>query len=218
MKKHSADTIKALIELRKRGRSIPEISTQLHLSKSTVHHYTKDVIVLPQYTERLLQRRKTSTLTSQHHWRQATTRAQAIGNTLSHRDIKLIAACLYWAEGAKADFSLSNTDPDLIKIFLYTLRKGFRVKDSEIKISLRVYEDLDIAKCLQFWSAITGIPLNQNTSVNILHGSKKGKLAHGMCRIRVRKAGLLLKEMASTRKHFMKIIGPRSSMNRTRDS
>lgn len=206
MRRHSIHTIKTIVDLRKRGRSIPEISAQLHLPKTTVHHHVKGVKVLPQYTKRLLQRRKPSILLSQHHWDQSVIRARAIGDTISPRDLKLIGACLYWAEGAKADFSLSNTDPELIKLFLYALREGFHVKDSDIKISLRVYEDLNISKCLDFWSKITGIPLNKDTAVNVLYGSKKGKLEHGMCRIRVRKAGLLLKEMVSIRRRIVNII------------
>lgn len=119
-----------------------------------------------------------------------------------------MAATLYWAEGAKKDFGLSNTDPALIKVFLYILRSVFGVEEERIVVSLRLYEDLNKRECLAFWSNLTGLKLDNTTSVTVLKGSKNGKLKYGMCRIRVRKGGNLLKEFFSIIKQAEFLITP----------
>ena len=189
--------IKQIIHLRERGHSIPEITAACKISKSTAARYVKNISILPQYQGRWRARRNASKIISERHWQEARARARKAVRSITEKDLILTGAALYWAEGSKKDFSLSNTDPVLIRIFLFILRNAFKVKDKDLKISLRIYEDLDQPECLKFWSAITGIKLGRSTSINILQGRKRGKLKYGMCRIRVRRGGLLLKEIFS---------------------
>ena len=123
---------------------------------------------------------------------------------------------LYWAEGAKRDFTFLNTDAEMIRIFVYILRKVFKIKDEELKISLRIYEDLDKKTCLRYWSKIIGIRLEINTSVDILKGAKKGKLEYGMRRIRAKKSGLLLNEFFAIIKRVINLTSPHSSMDKNK--
>jgi len=183
--------------LRRRGRSIPEISTLLAIPKSTVHRYVRNVDVSIGYQERLLARRNASKIISQRNWDFARQKAKSRLGGLSEKELALIAVCLYWAEGAKRDFTFSNTDPRMVKVFITILKKVFDIKKERLQISLRIYEDLDKTKCLKFWSKVTGMVLDKNTSVNILKGMKSGKLQYGMCRVRLRKGGLLLKEFSA---------------------
>ncbi len=88
----------------------------------------------------------------------------------------LFLSALYWAEGSKKDFGLSNTDPELIKIFVEGLRKVFKIDNKRFRISIRIYEDLDSEKSLAFWSKITGVAKKDFVSVNTLRGKKNGKL------------------------------------------
>ncbi len=174
---------------------MPEISRICKISKSTVSRYVKSVDILPEHYQRWLDRRNASKIISERHWIMAQEKAEQLADSLAREDLAFIAASLYWAEGSKKDFGLSNTDPDLIKLFLYTLRTAFEVQDSDLKISVRIYEDLNKKNCLKFWSRVTGIKLGNDTSVNVLRGKKKGKLSYGMCRVRVKSGGLLLKEI-----------------------
>ncbi len=201
--------------LRQRGRSIPEISRALHIPPSTVLRHTKGVKILPQYIQRWQNRRNTSKILSERNWNIARQRAKCRIDSISDKELALIGACLYWAEGTKRDLSLSNTDPLLIRIFLSVLRRIFNIQDGDIKISVRIYEDLNKRACLQFWSKTTGISLGKHTSVNVLRGRKKGKLKYGMCRIRVRKGGLLHKELSAIIEQINHLISPHSSMDRT---
>jgi hypothetical protein len=113
----------------------------------------------------------------------------------SDRDKLLFLSALYWAEGSKNDFGLSNTDPDLIRVFVDGLRSVLGVSDDKLRISVRIYEDLDRERCLMYWSSIVGIPKENFINVNVLSGKKKGKLEYGMCRVRVLKGGDLLKKL-----------------------
>ena len=189
--------IKKILDLREKGYSINEISQKSGVSKTTVFRYAHSVNILPRFKKRWLERRNASKIISDRQWRSALEKSENLIKSLEDRDLILIGLSLYWAEGAKKDFRLSNTDPSMIKTFIYILRKVFYVEDSRLTVSLRVYEDLNKETCLKFWSKITGIRLDKNTSVEILKGRKEGKLQYGICRVRVKKGGELLKEITS---------------------
>jgi hypothetical protein len=69
-----------------------------------------------------------------------------------------------------------------------------------LRISVRIYEDLDREICLDFWSKVVGIEKEKFVNVNILPGKKQGKLLYGMCRVRVTKGAPLLKEIVGINK------------------
>lgn len=208
-------TILKIKELRKKGLSIPEISRECNIPKSTVSRCVKDVKILPQYYQRWLDRRNTSEIISKENWKNAKREADKIISSLNQKDLVMIGSLLYWAEGSKKDFSFSNTDPRMVRVFIYVLKKAFKVKDEDLKVSLRIYEDLSKKACLAYWSRVTGVALDDKTSVNILKGFKKGKLQYGMCRIRIRKGGVVFKKIFSIIEKIDSLISPRSSMDRT---
>lgn len=200
--------IRSIISLRKKGRSINEIIELCNVSQGTVSFYIRGIAILPKYQQRWLDRRNASKIISERSWKQAELNAARFLGNLTEKELALLGIALYWAEGSKKDFGLSNTDPDLIKSFLYILRNVFRIPDSKIKVSIRIYEDLDRKACLRHWSKVTGIKLGKDTSINVLIGSKKGKLKYGMCKIRVLKGGLLLKEFFSIIKGVVGLLPP----------
>lgn len=206
--------------LRERGYSIPEISRECNIPKSTASRHAKEVKILPIYRERWLARRNASKIMSERNWQLASQRAEKRIQTLTEREKTLIVAALYWAEGTKREFNFINTDAEMIKFFVTVLRTVFHVKDEDFKITLRIYEDLDKKSCLSYWSNIVGFILDNNTTINVLSGSKKGRLKYGMCRVRVKKGGLLHKEFLSIIRRINVLLTecPHSSMDRTRDS
>lgn len=198
-KKTQEEIIRKIRYLRRKGSSLPEISATLGVPKTTVFRYTKDVEILPQFRDILRSKRGGSKKRKQIKELQALEEAKQFMH-LSDREKLLLISALYWGEGTKKDFGLSNTDPNLIKIFVSGLRQVLGVTDDRLGISVRIYEDLDKDKCLTFWSAIVGIPKDRFVGVNILIGKKKGKLPYGMCRVRVKKGGDLLKKLAGINK------------------
>lgn len=194
--------------LRTRGRSIPEISNILTISKSTALRYSNTVSILPAYRKRWLERRNASKIKSQRHVEEAKRDAEIKLPNITNKDLIVIFSSLYWAEGNKRDLVLTNTDPKMIGVFIYILRKIYNISNDDLSVSLRIYEDLDKKRCLKFWSKITGITLNNKTTVSVLIGHKNGKLNYGMCRVRVKKGGRLLKEIFSIINRINLLTGP----------
>ncbi len=77
---------------------------------------------------------------------------------------------------------------------------------------------LNIDKCLNFWSKITGIRKEDFVNVNILAGKKKVKLEYWMCRVRVIKGGDLLKKIKSINKVITDLIVPIAQLDRASHS
>lgn len=126
---------------------------------------------------------------------------------LSLREKLLVLTSLYWAEGSKKDLSFSNSDPDLVRIFSRLLLEMFGVKEDRLKISIRLYEDLDKSKSLIFWSNLLNIPVSK-FGVNVLPGRKVGKLKYGMCRIRLLRGGDILKKIFGVKKAVSEQFAP----------
>ncbi len=208
MLKISEEKINRIKSLRQKGHSIPEIHRATGQSKSTVLRYIQGVTIQKKYHKRWLDRRNASKIISQRAWTHANKASQKRVSVLSKKDLAIIAASLYWGEGSKGDLSISNTDPNLIRVFLYCLRNEFNVEDKDLVISIRVYEDLNKKACLRFWSEIIGIKLDHSTSINIVKGAKHGKLKYGMCRLRVKKGGMLLKQLTSLRMCIINLSEP----------
>ncbi|MBI2023438.1 hypothetical protein HYT01_02660 [Candidatus Giovannonibacteria bacterium] len=206
MQKIPQTQIEKISSLRKHGYSFPEISAALSVPKTTVFRYAQKVPIQARYLPRWLERRNSSKIISDKQWADAETKAINLIYETSNKELAMFGAALYWAEGSKKDFSFSNTDPAMIKVFLNILRKIYKVADENIKISVRIYEDLNRSACLRFWTGITGIKLGKHTSINILKGSKKGKLRYGMCRVRVKKGGMLLKELCAINNRVINLV------------
>ena len=194
--------ISKIQELRSRGYSVPEISNELNIPKTTVFKYVRDIKILPEYKDAWLGKRGGSKKKKLKLIKEATDEAIKFILNPTQRDKILFLSALYWAEGNKKDFILSNTDPNLIKVFITALRQVFKVDDERLRISIRIYEDMDKEECLDFWSNIVKIPKEKFLNVNILYGKKQGKLKYGMCRVRVAKGGDLLKKVNAINKIF----------------
>lgn len=213
MKKIAKELIDKIIYLRRRGRSLPEIQQELKIGYGTVYRYIKDVDILPEYAHVWFGKRGGSIKRKVKSLEKAAKKATNLIVSLSDKEKLLFLSALYWAEGSKKDLGLSNTDPNLIVIWINGLREIFHVKDDNLRISIRIYEDLDTDICLNYWSELTGIPKSKFVNVNVLKGHKRGKLKYGMCRVRVRKGGDLLKYITEVNKEACKLfISPRSSI------
>lgn len=202
-----------VVKLRQTGHSIPEIHRILKISKSTALRYCKGIDILPDYKNRWLERRNASKIISEKAWKIASKYSENFLVSINQKELKILGAALYWAEGAKRQFSFINSDPEMVRLFVYILQNVYNVPNESIKISLRIFEDIHKAAAIKFWSEITGMSLNDKTEINIIKGSKKGKLPYGMCRVVVRKGGLLLKTIFAINKRVSELISPRSSMD-----
>jgi len=185
-----------IVSLRSRGYSLPEIMRATNRGGSTVFQYAKGVQIKPKYYNLWKSKQGASKYRAFKNWEVARDVAKKVLGTLNKRDKILIAASLYWGEGAKKDLSLSNTDAGLIKAFVDGLKELGITKD-KLKVSIRIYEDINRNSAISYWAKIIDIPKKQISSINILKGKKEGKLKYGMCRIRVSKGGNYFKIIKS---------------------
>lgn len=208
--------IKTIVRLRETGHTLPEIRKIIPRGNGTIFKYIKNVTILPAYKETWEAKRGGSKALSIKNWTEAQQKANVIIPHINAKEKIIIAACLYWGEGTKGDFSLSNTDPILIKTFV-TCLKEIGVTNKDLRITIRTYEDLDREKVIAHWAKIVGIPKKQILGINVLKGKKHGKLQYGMCRVRVTKGARYLKLLQSTVKTIAKQISssPCSLMDRT---
>lgn len=213
-RKVSLGEIRKIRLLRSHGYSIIEIGSELKRPKTTIFRHIQNVEILPEFLKNWAGKRGGSRKRKTLKEIKSLEEAKGLIQKLSYREKFILLSALYWGEGSKGDFGLSNTDPNLIRVFIACLNDVFKIDKTKLRVSIRIYEDLDREKCLDFWSKITGIQKENFVNVNILPGKKKGKLEYGMCRIRVVKGGDFLKSIISINKVITDLIVPIAQLDR----
>jgi transposase-like protein len=172
----SADKERA-IELRLLGRSYGDIRKELGIrSKGTLSVWFKE-LMLTEEAKKLLERniqyatkRKLLLFNEQRSERIRKENQSArdggknlIGN-LSRRDLLVVGAALYWGEGTKSEgtssynsLAFSNSDPEMIKIFLRFLREILKIPEGKIYASIHMYESMSEIDTRTFWKTCTGL-------------------------------------------------------------
>ena len=143
---------------------------------------------------------------------------------LAQNPLFLSGLCLYWAEGDKNQLErvkFTNSDERMIAIMMFWFREICCVPEDKFRIALHIHTLQISDNVEQFWSKITGIPINQFQKTYVkattLH-YRRNALYNGTCAI-----------VVSDRSLFRKISGwklglidylknrPCSSMDRTPD-
>ena len=170
-------------ELRRQGFSYPEISRKLCVSKSTLSIWLRS---FPVVLERKQVKASEIFRTQGQRLHAARLRKIAIARdeasreieALSLKELKIVGAILYWAEGTKdsklESVAISNSDPELIRLALRWLREVCQIPDHKLRVQMHIHTDLDHDKCLAFWMHVTGLPREQFLKTQI----KKSSLGH----------------------------------------
>jgi hypothetical protein len=89
---------------------------------------------------------------------------------VSKRELWLVGASLYWAEGSKEKpnhsgfgVKFTNSDPSMVRLFLIWLKIVCKIKDSDIKINLTIHETSKtrVVECLDFWAKSIDVSKNR---------------------------------------------------------
>lgn len=176
--------------LRKKGMSIPRIANELHIAKSTISLWVSTV-PLPVAIRRQLEmnslsgREKGRKMIEIERQRKQTKREKEaykiVQTQISRSDNnywKHIASLLFWCEGGKRSLSsiyFTNSDPALIRAFLYTLRKGFKLKEDKLRAIMHLHSYHSEAKQRSFWSKISKIPISQFSKTYLKPHTKQRK-------------------------------------------
>src|SRR3989338_11675062 len=184
----SQEEVEKIINLRKTGHTLNEIKTLTKKSNGTVFKYMQNVSVLPEYQQIWKIKRGGSKARSEKAWDEARVKASSIIRDIGFKEKMLILSCLYWGEGNKRELNIINSDPLIIKTVIICL-EDLGVKQEDLKISIRIFEDISKKKAVNFLTSILGLPAGFIKSINVIHSNKPGKLQYGMCRLRVKKGG-----------------------------
>ncbi len=216
-KRITPEKITLIKKLRAKGFSLPEIQRETGIGYGSVFRYIRSVQILPKYQNTWLGKRGGSIKRKRIHELEAYQKAKRQVKGLNEKEKLIFLSALYWGEGGKTDFNFTNSDPEMIKVFVLGLKNILKVNQEEIKASIRIYDDIDMKIALNHWSKVTNIPVNEFVNVNVLKGKKSGKLKYGMCRIRIKKGGNMLKYLLALNKRVVELNSksPRSSTDRT---
>lgn len=186
---------------RDEGRSVKEIAKLLSVSRSSVSLWVRDIQLSEEQLEALRQRNPlynrqlAGSGTNVAHGRRRRSRAQEEGRALARSGDPLhLAGCmLYWAEGAKGrtQVRFSNSDPELVRLFVAFLRRYFDLADEEIHVKCYLFADhADRQWAIeQFWLDVLQLPRPclWKSIVNVYskHSLKKrkNKLQYGTCQV-----------------------------------
>ena len=164
---------KEAIKLRRQGFSLREISIKLGISKSTASVWLNTTQISIKGKKRLdglvIEGRRKALLKNNFNKEQVLKKIN-LKNKKTLKSVnfnkefyKFSCAMLYWCEGGKTDNSLIfyNSDPEMIKTYLYFLRKGFKIDESKFRVCLHLHSYHNEKKQKIFWSNITNIPQNK---------------------------------------------------------
>ena len=226
----SADRERAL-ELRiKQQMSYGAIAKLLLVPKSTLSYWLKD---LPLSAERVLELRRQAWgrgEASRELFRQTMRKKRDAHDegvyrkqksrlgTLSSQSLFVAGLMLYLAEGTKNnDYAivLANTDPRLIKFFIWWLQKFFKVPKKNIRMQLHLYQSMNIREQEKFWLKLGGLKKEQLYK-NQIRPLRPGSFSysesfrHGTCQVYVAGRKYKIALTLSIKAFFDTYNGPRA--------
>ena len=159
--------------LRREGWSLDEIAKKLGPPKNTLIGWVGGIELTPAQLERIAEKEKQSLVLTQGlggaYHRQARLdrikleqdKAEVFLNTLDdiHQVNHIAAAMLYLGEGAKSEgaFCFANSDPQLIKYWVYLLRTSFEIDEAKFRVRIVARFDQSSDELEAFWLDTAGI-------------------------------------------------------------
>ena len=199
--------------MRIKGFSYNDISVRFHVPKSTLSGWFRGLRMSEDvkrdninraktvWAKNITQYNKKRSVLSRKRWEEIQQSSiQEIGR-LSLRELKLIGAALYWAEGYKKtnwNLVFCNSDPAMITLIMRFFTKICEIPRKKIKAQVQIHHNISATAAMNYWSRISGIPKQQFTKPihQISRSSKlvrKNTLPYGTFRIRINDVTLVNK-------------------------
>ena len=207
---HIKETAKIL---RKDGMSLGDISEKLHITKSTLSFWCKDIILKESAILKIKTKGKIKSIQGLLRYSEFKRKERMERNilqkqegvtglgTLSSRDILMIGIGLYWGEGYKyenGEFGFTNSNPYMIRFYFKWLKIWNVEKDSLIfRLTLNEFFRKEEKNILAFWINFLKIKKEQFSKTTYIKTNlKKASLENiekykGILRVKVRKGTLL---------------------------
>ncbi|MER7169583.1 helix-turn-helix domain-containing protein [Micromonospora sp. NPDC000207] len=173
---NARDDLRAEAEaLRADGCTVPEIATRLGVSKSTAHAWVAHLpLDRDEETERARRKAHSKVMTDAQWGEHRRVRDEARAATiaagadaveqLNHRDLVLVGAAIYWAEGTKAKpwrpndcrVRFVNSDPGLIDLFIRFVEVMGSSREA-LRYRVSIHETADSAAAVRWWAERVGV-------------------------------------------------------------
>lgn len=180
--------------MRLEGKSYGEIMKALDLpSKGTLSGWFRKIKLTPEARRKLrkntliawkqkffkFNKERTERINSEN--KMITSEAAKSVPKLSRRDLLLIGSALYWGEGTTREYkynqmhriAFSNSNPDMIRIFMKYLREVLNVNDQKIHPEIQLHPNIGENKAKAFWSNITNLPQSKFYTYRPVNKSSK---------------------------------------------
>ncbi|WBB47699.1 helix-turn-helix domain-containing protein [Verrucosispora sp. WMMA2044] len=164
------------VALRSTGHPVPEIARRLGVSRSTAYLWVRHIPLKRDPEEERERRRAHSKVMTDAQWeehrrirdaaRAATVDAAAAWvKGLRYRDLVLVGAALYWAEGTKAKpwrphdcrVRFVNSDPALVALFVEFV-EALGERRAALRYRVAIHESADAAEAVNWWAGQIGVP------------------------------------------------------------
>lgn len=151
---------------REKSMSYSEIRKRLGVSKSTLSYWLKDMPLSEQRIRDLRHAGWERGEVARERYRNTMRRKKDASeqviylqkkeevNNLSREALFSAGLMLYAAEGAKTRMNrlaLANTDPRIIRFFIWWLNEFFGVSRDMVRVELHLYESMEVEKEMKFW-------------------------------------------------------------------
>jgi hypothetical protein len=182
--------------MRAQGKTYSDIKQTLNISKSTLSGWLSDMPLSPEQMrqvrdlnpKRIERFRETMLAKREDRLKIALVEAHKDIGVLSRRELFIAGLYLYWGEGlksARGTVGIANTDPAVIRTFLAWL-DTIGISQTQIRIRLHLYNDMDAQEQIHFWSEELKIPKSQfrkpYVKESLLTGlTYKGGFGRGTC-------------------------------------
>lgn len=162
-------------KMRTQGKSYLEIVHKLHIPKSTISDWCKNIQLTNKQLNVLYKNKITGALKgsiiaaeNKKKLRKKQVKTLYIKGSkdigkLTKRDRFIAGIAFYASEGTKSDkgCAFANSDPTIIKFMVNWFKEFGNVPDIKFHGALWIHHNLNELRAKKFWSLITGIPVKQ---------------------------------------------------------
>ncbi len=203
---------RAAVQLRRQGLSYRELQAHLHVAKSTLWRWLQAeglVAATAQQRRELRQLAQHRAAQAVHRLRLERTAAiireasQDVG-ALTVRELRLIGAALYWAEGAKQkeqnnqvseQVVFVNSDPRMVRLFVKFLEQCCQITAADLTFRIYLHETASALEARTYWGNALGLeavhmaPITWKRHQPVrFRRDHVGARYHGLLRVIVRKS------------------------------
>jgi transcriptional regulator with XRE-family HTH domain len=216
-------------ELReKEGLSIKAIAKKLNVAKSSVSDWVKDIALTEEQAKKLEQNWKckssyenriAGSRVMQANYEEKRRAFKKLGENqaIKLKPLHIMGCFLYWTEGCRKNnknrVSISNANPNILKIFILFLKKYFKIKNEDLTIWIKYYTDtFDTPHIEKYWCDILKLPescirkgvVNYYSTYSLK--KKKGQNPYGTCTLQVNKSVRIINHIYGAIEKYSKMF------------